>query len=107
MIAYTFGPFSLFPSRFVLSGNGTEYQLTPRLLSVLQYLIDHRNRVVTKDELIAEVWQGISIEEGNVGRAVSSLRAMLADAPEDPTFIQTVNRVGYRFIHPVNTTFEK
>src|SRR6516225_1886683 len=106
MMAYAFGPFSLFPDRFILSGNGTAHQLTPRLLAVLQYLIKHHNRVVTKDELIAEVWQGSFIEEANVARTVSSLRALLGDIAEKPKYIQTVSRVGYRFIHRVDTLTE-
>jgi predicted ATPase/DNA-binding winged helix-turn-helix (wHTH) protein len=103
MMAYTFGPFSLIPDRFTLTGDGTVRQLTPRLLAVLEYLIKHQNRVVTKDELIAEVWQGSFIEDGNVGRTVSTLRALLGDVVESPKYIQTVSRVGYRFIHPVDT----
>jgi DNA-binding winged helix-turn-helix (wHTH) protein/predicted ATPase len=107
MISYAFGPFSLFPDRFVLSANGKAYQLTPRLLAVLQYLIKHHNRVVTKDELIAEVWQGSFIEEANVSRTISSLRALLGDVAENPKYIQTVSRVGYRFVHPVNALTER
>jgi predicted ATPase/DNA-binding winged helix-turn-helix (wHTH) protein len=103
MIGYSFGQFSLFPDRFILNGNGSAHQLTPRLLAVLQYLIKHHNRVVTKDELIAEVWQGSFIEEGNVSRTISSLRALLGDDAEKPKYIQTVSRVGYRFIHPVDS----
>src|SRR6516225_4793219 len=102
MISYTFGPFSLFPDRFTLTGDGIAHQLTPRLLAVLGYLIKHHSRVVTKDELIAEVWQGSFVEEGSVGRTISSLRALLGDVAENPKYIQTVSRVGYRFIHPVN-----
>jgi predicted ATPase/DNA-binding winged helix-turn-helix (wHTH) protein len=102
MMAYTFGPFSLIPDRFTLTGDGAVRQLTPRLLAVLEYLIKHQNRVVTKDELIAEVWQGSFIEDGNVGRTVSTLRALLGDVAENPKYIQTVSRVGYRFIHPVD-----
>jgi DNA-binding winged helix-turn-helix (wHTH) protein/predicted ATPase len=102
MMAYTFGPFSLFPDRFTLTGHGIVRQLTPRLLAVLEYLIKHQNRVVTKDELIAEVWQGSFIEDGNVGRTVSTLRALLGDVAENPKYIQTISRVGYRFIHPVD-----
>ena len=101
-MAYTFGPFSLIPDRFTLTGDGAVRQLTPRLLAVLEYLIKHQNRVVTKDELIAEVWQGSFIEDGNVGRTVSTLRALLGDVAENPKYIQTVSRVGYRFIHPVD-----
>jgi predicted ATPase/DNA-binding winged helix-turn-helix (wHTH) protein len=105
MVAYTFGPFSLFPERFVLTSERQAHQLTPRLLAVLQYLIKQHNRVVTKDELIAEVWQGSFIEEGNVGRTVSTLRAMLGDVAENPTYIQTISRVGYRFICPVKMIY--
>src|SRR6516225_7631941 len=106
MISYTFGPFSLFPDRFTLTGDGIAHQLTPRLLAVLGYLIKHHNRVVTKDELIAEVWQGSFIEEGSVSRTISSLRALLGDDAEKPKYIQTVSRVGYRFIHRVDTLTE-
>jgi predicted ATPase/DNA-binding winged helix-turn-helix (wHTH) protein len=98
---YTFGPFTLFPNRFVLASRDAAQQLTPRLLGVLQYLINNRSRVVTKEELIAEVWNDSFIAEGSVARTVSSLRALLGDVAENPQYIQTVSRVGYRFIHPV------
>jgi DNA-binding winged helix-turn-helix (wHTH) protein len=106
MSTYTFGPFSLFPNRFVLASNGASQQLTPRLLAVLQYLITNRNRVVTKEELITEVWNGSFIEEGIVARTVSTLRALLGDVAENPKYIQTVSRVGYRFIHPVSIQYD-
>src|SRR5215468_9922345 len=107
MSTYTFGPFSLFPNRFVLACNGTSQQLTPRLLAVLQYLITNRNRVVTKEELITEVWHGSFIEEGIVPRTVSTLRSLLGDVAENPKYIQTVSRVGYRFIHPVSIQYHE
>ena len=106
MSTYTFGPFTLFPNRFVLASNGASQQLTPRLLAVLQYLITNRNRVVTKEELITDVWNGSFIEEGIVARTVSTLRALLGDIAENPKYIQTVSRVGYRFIHPVNIQYD-
>jgi len=106
MIVYKFGSFSLFPANFILSANGTAHQLTPRLLAVLQYLLNHHERVVTKEELIAEVWQGSFVEEENVARTVSTLRALLGDAAEHPQYIKTVRRVGYRFIHPVNASYQ-
>ena len=70
MNTYTFGPFSLIPDRFVLTCNGASQQLTPRLLTVLEYLIRNRNRVVTKDELITEVWNGsLLTKESSRGRS--------------------------------------
>jgi len=101
MGGYTFGPFCLIPNQFVLNCNSSSCRLTPRLLAVLQYLIENRERVVTKEELLDHVWQDSFIEECNVGRAVSTLRGVLSDNAENPTYIQTVSRVGYRFIHPV------
>jgi DNA-binding winged helix-turn-helix (wHTH) protein/predicted ATPase len=106
MSTYTFGPFALFPNRFVLASNGASQQLTPRLLAVLQYLITNRNRVVTKEELITEVWNGSFIEEGIVARTVSTLRALIGDIAENPKYIQTISRVGYRFIHPVSIQYD-
>jgi DNA-binding winged helix-turn-helix (wHTH) protein len=98
---YSFGPYCLIPNQFVLNCNSSSCRLTPRLLAVLQYLIENRERVVTKQELLDHIWQGSFIEECNVGRAVSTLRSVLSDNAENPTYIQTVSRVGYRFIHPV------
>lgn len=106
MSGYAFGPFRFFPSRFVLTSGTSSYPLTPRLLAVLRYLIENRERVVTKQELLNRIWEGSFIEEGNVGRAVSTLRSMLCDNAESPTYIKTINRVGYRFIHPVLPVME-
>lgn len=106
MNGYSFGPYCLFPSRFTLTSATSSHPLTPRLLAVLRYLIENRERVVTKDELLNRIWEGSFIEEGNVGRAVSTLRSMLSDNAESPRYIQTINRVGYRFIHPVITVTE-
>src|SRR5215471_14347860 len=106
MSTYTFGPFSLFPNRFVLVSNGASQQLTPRLLGVLQHLIRNRNRVVTKEELITEVWNGTFLEEGIVARTVSTLRSLLGDVAENPKYIRTISRVGYRFIHPLSIQYD-
>lgn len=106
IVDYTFGPFSLFPSRYILSGNGSDRLLTPRLLGLLQYLIQHHNRVVTKEELLAAVWQKSFVGKETVARTVSTLRALLGDACENPKYIQTVTRVGYRFIQPVTVFYE-
>lgn len=102
MSGYAFGPFCLFPRKFELTRGRSSSQLTPRLLAVLQYLIENRERVVSKEELLDHIWNGSFIEEGNVGRAVSTLRSVLSDVAGNPIYIRTFNRVGYRFIHPVS-----
>ena len=79
----------------------TPTPLTPRLMTVLQYLIENRNRVVTKEELISRIWRDSPIQPGTVGRAVSTLRTILSEDIRNPKFIRTVSRVGYWFIHDV------
>jgi predicted ATPase/DNA-binding winged helix-turn-helix (wHTH) protein len=101
MRGYSFGPFTLIPSRFVLMCNEVPNPLTPRLISVLRYLIENRDRVVTKDEMISRIWRDSPIDPGTVGRAVSTLRTVLSDESRSPQYIRTISRVGYRFIHNV------
>src|SRR5690348_14120394 len=101
MRGYSFGPFTLIPSRFVLMCNEVPNPLTPRLISVLRYLIENRDRVVTKDEMISKIWRDSPIDPGTVGRTVSTLRTLLSDESRSPQYIRTISRVGYRFIHNV------
>jgi DNA-binding winged helix-turn-helix (wHTH) protein len=76
-------------------------RLTPRLVTVLRVLAESGGRVVTKEELIQAVWNGRAVEEGNLNRAVSTLRGVLGDSPSRADLIETIPRVGYRFVPPV------
>src|SRR5262249_38943571 len=77
-------------------------RLTPKALSVLDYLARHADRIVTKHELLDHVWP-----EGQVGAAVwkvgiREIRRALDDAPDAPRFVQPARRIGYRFVAPVS-----
>jgi DNA-binding winged helix-turn-helix (wHTH) protein/tetratricopeptide (TPR) repeat protein len=69
-------------------------------VSLLGYLINHRERLVTRDELLREVWNGVVSAE-SVRGAVFELRQALIDSVESPRFIQTVRGRGYRFVAEV------
>src|SRR5262249_43427281 len=76
--------------------------LRHRALAVLHYLALRPNRLVTKDELLAAVWSGVSVSEIVLAVCVSELRKGLGDSAKVPRFIETVHGRGYRFIATVD-----
>ena len=96
-----FGEFVLDLSNETLEGPGGSEQLTPRVFTLLCYLIDHAGVLVTKRDLLDEVWSDVIVGDAVLKVAVRELRKRLGDDPRQPRFIETVHRRGYRFIAPV------
>lgn len=88
--------------RQVVALDGTRVTLSSRAYDVLVHLIEHRNRLVGKDELMQAVWPGVVVEENNVNQAISVLRRALRDQRESPRFIATIAGRGYRFVADVD-----
>jgi tetratricopeptide (TPR) repeat protein/DNA-binding winged helix-turn-helix (wHTH) protein len=78
--------------------DGVEQHLRRKTLEVLLYLIDHRDRVVSKTELFDAVWSGIAVTEDTLVQSIVEIRKALDDDPKSPRFVRTIPRVGYRFI---------
>ena len=87
----------------LLSRGGQEVALPPRVLGVLELLLQRAGDVVTRQELIDAVWKDAFVTDTSLAEAVSVLRQALADDPQSPTYIQTLHRRGYRFVAPVST----
>jgi TolB-like protein/DNA-binding winged helix-turn-helix (wHTH) protein/tetratricopeptide (TPR) repeat protein len=102
--AFEFGPFSLDPDKRLLLRNGRAVPLAPKVLETLLVLVENRDRVLSKDELLDQVWGGASVEEGGLTRNVSILRKTLGEKPDDHQFIVTVPGHGYRFVAAVKET---
>jgi len=100
---YQFGPFSLDPTERVISRDGTLLSLTPKVFDTLVYLVRNHGRLLTKDELLKEVWPDTFVEEVNLAVNVSTLRKMLGEGPQDGRYIVTVPGRGYRFVATVRT----
>ncbi len=98
---YIFGPFRLDPVRRSLLCEGTPVKLGARLFETLFYLVENHDRLVERDELQHAVWQGRSVEECNLGQAISALRKALQAAGATESCIVTVAGRGYRFAVPV------
>jgi DNA-binding winged helix-turn-helix (wHTH) protein len=78
--------------------------LAPQSMAVLAYLLRHRGRVVSREELLREVWGGVHVGGGSLRQAVFELRHALEDSADAPAVIQTVRGRGYRFVAPVDAT---
>ena len=77
--------------------------LTPKALNVLRYLVEHAGQLVTKDDLWRAVWPGVSVTDATLSVCMSKVRKALGDESKTPRYIETVHRLGYRFIAPVST----
>lgn len=80
-------------------------ELTTRTFDVLQYLIENAGKVLTKDEILGNVWEGSFVEESNLPVHISKLRKVLGDSRES-RFIETVQGSGYRFVAPISLVSE-
>ncbi|MEQ8801894.1 MAG: transcriptional regulator, partial [Haliea sp.] len=78
----------------VLDRDGTVVSLEPRVAALLQYFLDHPGELLSRDQLIAEVWEGRVVSDDAIRRAVSSLRRALALDGSDK-LITTVHKKGY------------
>lgn len=79
---------------------GREEHLRQKVFQVLLHLIEHRDRAVTKDELMESVWPGTAVSDDAVVQCIVDLRRALGDDARNPLFIRTVPKRGYRFVAP-------
>jgi DNA-binding winged helix-turn-helix (wHTH) protein/tetratricopeptide (TPR) repeat protein len=100
---YAFGDFLFDPSESLLVKHGRAVALPPKAIGLLEKLVENAGSVVTKEELIREIWDDLAIEESAVSRTVFLIRAALGDDPKSHSFIQTVPKKGYRFVAEVST----
>ena len=98
-----FGVFELDVRAGELRKSGVKIRLQQQPLQLLQILLQHRGEVVSRDELRRQLWgEGVFVDfDRSLNRAVVKLREALGDLAESPRFIETLPRVGYRFIAPV------
>jgi DNA-binding winged helix-turn-helix (wHTH) protein/tetratricopeptide (TPR) repeat protein len=92
-----FGRFRLHPAQGLSRGHKLIH-VTPKSLALLNALVTRAGEVVTKDELMQEVWPGVVVTDASLATCIQELRAALKDQARKPRFIETVHRRGYRFI---------
>jgi pimeloyl-ACP methyl ester carboxylesterase len=97
---YEFGPFRLELREHRLMREGQTIPLTGKAFLTLRALVERHGELVSKQDLMSEIWPETTVEENNLDRNISMVRKALGDQ----SFIETVPRVGYRFIAPVSKT---
>lgn len=99
--ALRFGPFRFDRANRVLARDGVELPLPPRALGVLEHLLERPGSIVPKSDLLDAVWPDTAVTETSLTEAVSLVRQALGDDPQQPVYVQTVHRRGYRFVGPI------
>ncbi|MEM7349523.1 MAG: winged helix-turn-helix domain-containing protein [Acidobacteriota bacterium] len=100
-VEFEFAGWRADPSRNLLRQAGREVRLEPRAMDVLVCLLDHAGRVVSKDAMIRQVWQGRAVTDDALVVAIYELRKALGDRARQPSFIETIPRRGYRWLPEV------
>src|SRR5713226_9422537 len=98
-----FGVFNLNLSARELRKHGVRIKLRGHAAEVLELLLERPGEIVTRERIQERLWPGntfVDFEHG-LNTAVKKLRAALGDSPENSRYIETVPKVGYRFIAPV------
>ena len=95
-----FGQFYLDTERLELRHNDRPVTIEPQVFDLLRLLIENRDRVVSKDEIIDVVWSGRIVSEAALSSRVNALRRALGDDGNRQEYIRTLRRRGFRFIYP-------
>ncbi len=98
---YRFGPFQLDAAEHRLLRDGAEVPLQFKAFEILCILVERSGRLLTKEDLLRQVWPDTVVEENNLNKNISSLRKALGGPATGQSYIETVPRVGYRFVTPV------
>ena len=86
------------PSLGCLKRGGLEQHLRQQSFHLLVYMIERRQRLISKEELIEKFWQGAAVTDNAVVQCIKEIRKVLGDDPHEPRFIRTIHKIGYRFI---------
>jgi len=84
-----------------LKRGGLEQHLRQQSFHLLLYMIERRHRLIGKEELIENFWQGAAVTDNAVVQCIKEIRKVLSDDPHEPRFIRTIHKIGYRFIATV------
>jgi len=103
---YEFGPFRLEVGERRLFNDGRAVPLRTKVFDTLCVLVEHSGRLLTKQELMESIWPDTAVEENNLNHNISTLRRALGEAATGQSYIETVPRVGYRFVAGVTSTAE-
>src|SRR5262249_48188333 len=95
---YRFADCALDTQLYTLQRAGQSTRLAPKVFEVLSYLIEHRDRVISKQELCEQVWEGLAISDATLESCLRAVRLTVGDSGQAQRIIQTQRGYGYRFV---------
>jgi TolB-like protein/DNA-binding winged helix-turn-helix (wHTH) protein len=98
---FSFREFELDPLERRLLRAGESIALTPKVFDTLVFLVERAGRLVSKEELIQGVWPRGFVDESNLTKHIWLIRRALGEADQGAEFIETIPKIGYRFVAPV------
>ncbi|MGJ8570168.1 MAG: winged helix-turn-helix domain-containing tetratricopeptide repeat protein [Hoeflea sp.] len=103
---YRFGAFTIDPSIYELRQHGNPVSIEPQVFNVLLHLVCHRDQIVSRDELIAAVWDGRAVSDTTLSSRIFAVRRAVGDSGEAQDVIRTISRRGFRFVADVTVEGE-
>jgi len=100
-MAYQFGNCEINPVAFEFSQAGQRIKVEPQVLELLLLLIENRDRIVTKDEIVEKVWNGRIVSDAAISSRIKTARQLIGDTGKSQEFIRTIHGRGFRFVAPV------
>jgi Tol biopolymer transport system component/DNA-binding winged helix-turn-helix (wHTH) protein len=97
----SFQSFRLDTANHLLLHGDERVSLTPKAFDVLRYLVERAGRLVTQDELLESLWPETYVNQEVLRKYILEIRKALGDRPQNPEFIETITKRGYRFIASV------
>jgi pimeloyl-ACP methyl ester carboxylesterase/DNA-binding winged helix-turn-helix (wHTH) protein len=97
---YQFAEFELDAEAFELRRDREPIPVEPQVFELLRMLVEHRHRVVLKDEILDRIWPERYISEAALSSRLMAARKALSDTGKEQRFIKTIHGRGYRFVHP-------
>src|SRR5688500_8298734 len=104
---YAFGHFELDLAAVELRARGTAVGIEPQVFALLALLVENRERLVSKDEIVEKVWDGRVVSDAAVASRVKSARQALGDDGKSQQYIKTVHGQGYRFVAPARISRDR
>jgi len=98
---YAFGEFTLDTDVFEIKRDGEALAAEPQVLDLLILLVESREKVVTRDELLAKIWKGRVVSDAALSSRIKSVRRLLDDDGSRQMFIRTIHGKGFRFVGEV------
>src|SRR5262252_2188879 len=99
---YRFGSFELDLAAVELRVGGNALSLEPQVFGLLALLVENRDRLVSKDEIVERIWDGRVVSDAAIASRVKSARQALGDDGRSQRFIKTLHGKGYRFVAQVS-----